>query len=78
MSSQFVPLETPVKDHLNLRIPDSYDVKIAEICNLWTFGPVLQLKNYLFKIRQKDFFSQCSIDAKSAKEQWAKRIFVGF
>ncbi len=26
-----------------LRIPNSYDAKIAEICNLWTFWPVIQL-----------------------------------
>ncbi len=27
-----------------LRIPDSYDAKIAKICNFWTFWPVIQLK----------------------------------
>ncbi len=26
-----------------LRLPDSYDAKIAKICNLWTFWPVIQL-----------------------------------
>ncbi len=26
-----------------LRILDSYDTKIAKICNLWTFWPVIQL-----------------------------------
>ncbi len=26
-----------------LRIPDSYDAKIAKICNCWTFWPVIQL-----------------------------------
>ncbi len=26
-----------------LRIPDSYDAKIAKNCNLWTFWPVIQL-----------------------------------
>ena len=27
----------------DLRIPDSYDAKIAKICNLWTFWPVIKL-----------------------------------
>ena len=40
-----------------LRIPDSYDAKIAIICNFWTFWPVIQLINHLFKIRQKTFLS---------------------
>ncbi len=26
-----------------LRIPDSYDAKIAKICDFWTFWPVIQL-----------------------------------
>ncbi len=30
-----------------LRIPDSYG---AKICNFWTFWPVIQLINHLFKI----------------------------
>ncbi len=30
---------------LNLRIPDSYNAKIAKICNLWTLWPVIQLMN---------------------------------
>ena len=34
-----------------LRIPDSSDVKIAKICNLWTSGPGIQLINHLFKIQ---------------------------
>ena len=25
-----------------LRIPDSYDAKIAKLCNFWTFWPVMQ------------------------------------
>ncbi len=25
-----------------LRLPDSYDAKVAKICNLWTFWPVIQ------------------------------------
>ncbi len=36
-----------------LRIPDSYDAKIAKICNFWTFWPVIQLINDLFKIQKK-------------------------
>ncbi len=32
-----------VKDEfVLLRIPDSYDAKIAKICNLWTLCPVIQ------------------------------------
>ena len=28
--------------HVNhSRIPDSYDAKIAKICNLWTFCPII-------------------------------------
>ena len=33
-----------------LRIPDSYDAKIAKICNFWTFWPVIRLINNLFKM----------------------------
>ncbi len=44
------------KKKLKLRIPDSYDAKIAEICYLWTFCPVIQLKSHIFEIRQKAFF----------------------
>ena len=35
---------------LPLRIPDSYDAKIAKICNFWTFWPVIQPINHLFNI----------------------------
>ena len=38
-----------------LRIPDSYDAKIANIRNFWKLWPVIQLINHLFKIRQKAF-----------------------
>ncbi len=34
-----------------LRIP----AKIAKFCNIWTFWPVIQLINHLFKIWQKAF-----------------------
>ncbi len=55
------------KEHTQrLRIPDSYDAKIAKICNLWTLWLVIQLINHLLKIRQKSIFAQCSIDVKSA------------
>ena len=54
---------------------------LAKICNFWTIWPVIQLLNYLFKIRQKSFcltdknlFVQCSIHVKSA----VKRLSVGF
>ncbi len=35
-----------------LRIPDSYDAKIAKICYLGTLWPVIQLKDHIFEIRQ--------------------------
>ena len=38
-----------------LRIPDSYDAKIAKICYLGTLWPVIQLKDHIFEIRQKAF-----------------------
>ncbi len=31
-----------------------YEAKNSKICNFWTFWPVIQLINDLFKIRQKD------------------------
>ncbi len=39
----------------SLRIPDSYDAKIAKICNFWTSWSIFQLIKHLFKIRQKTF-----------------------
>ncbi len=39
----------------SLRLPDSYDAKIAKIWNLWTFWSVIQSRNHLFKIPQKAF-----------------------
>ncbi len=33
-----------------LRIPDSYDAKIAKICNLWTYWAIFQLINHLSKL----------------------------
>ncbi len=33
-----------------LRLPHRNDVKIAKICNFWTFWHVIQLIGYLFKI----------------------------
>ncbi len=52
--------------HTDLRLPYRNDAKIAKICNLWTFWPVIPLINHLFKIRQKSLFARCSIDVKSA------------
>ncbi len=40
-----------------LRIPDSYDAKIAKIVNFWTFWPVIQLIYHLFKIKKSTFLS---------------------
>ncbi len=39
----------------DLRILASYAAKIAKICNFWTFWPVIQLINHLFKFRWKAF-----------------------
>ncbi len=39
----------------HLRIPDSYGAKIVEMCNHWTFWPVIQPISPLFKIGQKAF-----------------------
>ncbi len=50
---------------LTLRIPDTYDAKIAKICNIWTFLLVTQLIDNLLKIRQKE-------------QHWEKRRFAGF
>ncbi len=45
----YVSLSVFVGGHrsAHLRIPDSYDAKIAKICNLWTFWPVIQSINHL-------------------------------
>ncbi len=40
-----------------LRLLDTYASKIAKICDLKTFWPLIQLINHLFKIRQKAFIS---------------------
>ena len=45
-----------------LRIPDSYDAKIAKVYNLWMFWPVIQLINHLLINRQLFFY-----------RLWAKR-----
>ncbi len=39
------------------------ETKNSKICNFWTFWPVIQLINHLFKMRQKD----CIITELSAK-----------
>ncbi len=36
-----------------LRILAMYEAENSKICKLWTFWPVIQLINHLFKIRQK-------------------------
>ncbi len=38
-----------------LRLLDTYASKIAKICDLKTFWPLIQLINHLFKIRQIAF-----------------------
>ncbi len=39
---------THTKKTGELRIPDSYDAKIAKISNLWTFWPLIQVINHLY------------------------------
>ncbi len=56
-----------------LRIPDSYDAKIAKICNFWTFWPVIQLINHLFKCYFKNVTALFT-----SMEHWAKGLFVWF
>ncbi len=46
----------------HLRIPDSYDAKIAKICYLGTLWPVIQLKDHIFEIRQKAFLKRWFIN----------------
>ena len=46
----------------NLRILASYEAEIAKNCNFRTFWTVIQLINHFFKIWQKAFFAQRSID----------------
>ena len=41
---------------VNLRLLDIHAAKIAKICILQTFWPVIQLINHLVKIRKKSFF----------------------
>ncbi len=41
----------------DLRIPDSYDAKIAKICYLWTLLPAIRLKDHIFETQQKSFLS---------------------
>ncbi len=48
-----------------LRIPDSYDAKIAKICNLRIF-------------LTKSFVVICVTALFTSMEHWAKRAFVGF
>ena len=42
--------------HWNLRLLDTYAIKVAKICDPKTFWPLIQLINHLFKIRQKANF----------------------
>ena len=46
-----------------LSIPDSYDAKVAKLCNLWTLCPAIKAINHLFKIQQelKPFLCFCWI-----------------
>ncbi len=52
-----------------LRILASYEAKIAKICNLGTFWPVIQLIT---------MFSKSDIALYTSMERWAKRLFAGF
>ncbi len=42
-----------------LRIPDTYEAKIAKICNFWTFQPVIQLINNLLAKLQARMSRSC-------------------
>ncbi len=44
---------------IRIRIPDSYDAKIAKFCYLWTSWPVIQLKKPYFRNLTKRLFAQC-------------------
>ena len=37
---------------VELRIPDTYEAKIAKTCNFSTFWPVIRLITHLFKIQK--------------------------
>ncbi len=66
-----------------LTILARYEAKIANICNFWTFRPVIQIIKHLFKIQQKAslpnvtalFYIYGSL-AKRAYCQILKRCFV--
>ena len=49
--------------NISLRICAMYEAKNSKICNFWTFWPVIQLINHLFKIRQ-NCSKKCSSDFK--------------
>ncbi len=60
--NQIPPRQTVAKEDIMpkiyipcLRLPCRNEAEIAKFCNLWTFWPVIQLINHLFKIRQKTF-----------------------
>ena len=47
--------------HRMLRLRAMYKAKNSKNCKFWTFWPVIQLTNHLFKIRQKDGITELSI-----------------
>ncbi len=59
----------------HLRIPDSYDAKIAKICNFQTLWPVIPLINNPFQIRHKTFLHLWSIGQKTFC-RILKRLFI--
>ena len=43
-----------------LRIPAMYEVKNSKICNFWTFWPVIQLINHLFRFWKNGIITELS------------------
>ena len=52
---QQVQVWNNLENCLILRLPHRNDAKIAKICNRWTFWPVIQPINNLYKISQRPF-----------------------
>ncbi len=49
-----------LKQSLSLRIPDSYDAKIAKICHLWTLLPVIQLNDHIYRPERPNIVFFCN------------------
>ena len=62
-----------------LRIPDSYDAKIAKICNFWTFWPVITgiLKHGKFLVSYFCGVSPGSVGKNNTTEMWDNFLHSG-